>query len=249
MNTFFDSIVDIYDETRGFPEDTMDDVIDVMVKEIGIKRRVLDLGVGTARFAYPLQMQGINVVGLDLSSSMMSRARGKGTRNLILGDACIIPFSDSSFDHIISIHILHLVEDFDDALKEITRVGTGKLISVLFTKSDFNPMEEYKEALSLYGYDLYTPGPGEKGLKDTVKPHSIVPIPRFKSMLSIHERIKLLAQRKHSFALETPKEIHNDAIRYLRKNHEHQLDMHAATEIEVIIWRIKDILRYVDLYS
>ena len=112
---------------------------------------------------------------------------------------------------------------------------------MLFKKSDFNVIKEYKEALSYYGYPLIMSGVGEYELMDMVKPQSILPIPQFKSLLSIKERIKLLEDRKHTFSLDTPPEIHNDAIRFLRKKHEAHLEGHAKTQIEIVVWNISDL--------
>lgn len=240
MNSFFETISDIYDETRGFPQNTMSKVTEVLEGEIGNKK-VLDLGVGTGRFTHPLQKRGINVVGIDISDAMLARAQKKSVRNLVKGDVGRLPFPKSEFDVILSVHLLHLVEDTNSVLKEIKRVGTEKLISVLFKRSEFNVIEEYKEALSYYGYPLVTSGLGEYELKKMVKPKSILPIPEFKSLLPIEQRIKLLEDRKHSFSLETPPEIHNDAIRFLRKKHGSHLTKYAKTQIEIVVWRISDL--------
>jgi ubiquinone/menaquinone biosynthesis C-methylase UbiE len=237
MNTFFDTIVDIYDETRGFPKNTMNEIINALDEGIG-DEKVLDLGVGTARFTHPLQLKGNTVVGVDISLSMLGRARSKGAADLVIGDACHLPFKNSSFDIIISVHLLHLVEDSGMVLREVKRVGKGKFLSVLFKKSAFNVMEEYKDALSGYGYYLETPGLGEKELKVLAVPETIIPISEFESLLSIKERISLLEQRKHSYSMETPSDIHNDAIMYLKKKHENNLDDHAKTEVEIVIWDI-----------
>jgi len=237
MNDFFDMIVDIYDETRGFPSDTMNEIIDVLDKEIG-DGKVLDLGVGTARFAHPLKVKGNDVVGVDISNSMLCRARSKGLNCLVIGDACNLPFKKSAFDFVISVHLLHLVDDCARVLREIKRVGKGKLISVLYKRSEFNVMEEYTEALLGYGYCLTTPGLGEKELKNLVEPESVIPISEFNSLLSIKERIGLLEERKHSYSLETPVDIHQDAIKYLRKKQKDHMDDHAKTEVEIAIWDI-----------
>jgi hypothetical protein len=133
---------------------------------------------------------------------------------------------------------LHLVADCNAAIKEIKRVGKEKLISILFKSSDFNAMVEYREALSSYGYMLTTPGFREIELKKLVKPISIIPVSPFESLLPIKDRIGLLEERKHSYSLNIPIEIHNDAIRYLRKKHQNRMDDHAQTEVEVAIWDI-----------
>jgi ubiquinone/menaquinone biosynthesis C-methylase UbiE len=240
MDPFFDMIADIYDETRGLPKDTMDEITNILADEIGNKK-VLDIGVGTGRFAFPLQRKGIDVVGVDLSRSMMKRARKKGMWNLVFGEACELPFSDLSFDFVLSVHLLHLVEDSGAVLREIKRIGKEGLISILFKRSEFNALEEYKRALSFYSYPLTVPGFREHELKRLVKPVKTIPVSPFESLLPIKERINLLENRKHSYSLETPEEIHNDAIRFLKKKHENQVDKHAEVEVEIAFWNIPDL--------
>jgi ubiquinone/menaquinone biosynthesis C-methylase UbiE len=240
MDPFFDMIADIYDETRGLPPQTMDEIVTILEGEIG-QKNILDLGVGTGRFAYPLQKRGIDVVGIDLSQSMMKRARKKGMWSLVFGDVCHLPFSDLSFDFVISVHLLHLVQDCSAAIREIKRVGKEGLISVLFKRSEFNALEEYSRALSFYSYPLTVPGFREHELAKLVKPVSVIPVSPFESLLPIKDRINLLENRKHSYSIETPPEIHNDAIRFLKKEHGDHMDRHAEIEVEVALWRISDL--------
>jgi ubiquinone/menaquinone biosynthesis C-methylase UbiE len=241
MSSFFDSIAPIYDETRGLPKVTMDEVVGVIAGELKGNKKVLDLGVGTGRFAYPLQERKVYVVGVDLNLAMLSKARSKDLENLVIGNACALPFKDDTFEAVISVHLLHLIENYQTALKEISRVGTSELISVLYTNSDFQVFDEYKNAVVHFGYDLETPGFGERGLKEKIKPAKVMTIEPFKSLLQIEERIKLLENRKHSYTLKTPEEVHNKAITLLRNKFADHLNDHAKSEIELAVWNMVDI--------
>jgi ubiquinone/menaquinone biosynthesis C-methylase UbiE len=241
MHQFFDSIVDIYDDTRGLPKDTMTAVIDAMIDELKDCERILELGVGTGRFAGPLQRRGLDVVGIDISSAMLGKARSKGLEDLVMGDACSLPFKDSSFDSIISIHLLHLVEDCENAIREMKRVARKELLSVLYTRSDFEAMEEYKEALNKCGYYLRLPGILEKRIKDFVHPKREIQITPFEDMHTIRERLRLLEERKHSYTTSVPAQFHECGIRYLREKFHDRMDSHYSSEIELVSWDLTDL--------
>jgi len=73
---------------------------------------------------------GADYTGADLSLPMMEVLRRKiatipeGARRLklALADAMALPFADASFDVIIMIHLLHLVSDWRETLRECRRV-------------------------------------------------------------------------------------------------------------------------------
>ncbi|MEE9150380.1 MAG: class I SAM-dependent methyltransferase [Thermoplasmata archaeon] len=241
MSSFFDTIADIYDETRGLPKQTMKEVIEVMTDVLKDCRKVLEIGIGTGRFAEPLQRKGVEVVGIDISRPMLNKAQLKGLDRLIMGDACSLPFKDSSFDSIISVHVLHLIENCNKALSEIKRVGKGELLSVLYTKSDFEVIEEYREALSRSGFSLKLPGITERDIKKRIPPKREVKIEAFEEMFTIREKLRLLEERKHSYTLETTPGIHKRAIRYLENKHADKMDEPFKSEIEVVFWNIADL--------
>jgi ubiquinone/menaquinone biosynthesis C-methylase UbiE len=241
MRSFFDSVADIYDETRGLPKVTMDEIIDIMVEQLRNCERVLDLGVGTGRFADPLNRAGINIWGVDISQTMLKKAQNKGLGNLILGDACVLPFKDSSFDSVICVHVLHLVESCGVVLREIKRVGGTTLLSVINKNSQFNALNEYRNALSECAYNLKHPGIREVGLKEILPPKKEIPIKPFQDVKSIGERLELLQERKHSYTQNTPHEAHELAIAHLKSKHHEKLNLHSLNEVEVVVWDIRDL--------
>ena len=89
--------------------------------------RVLDVGIGTGLSlnCYP---RGCEVVGIDLSSSMLKKAEKKknehGLDNVSLHemDACELEFEDNSFDHVIATFVISVVSDPVKALSEMKRV-------------------------------------------------------------------------------------------------------------------------------
>jgi len=67
----FDRLAEIYDKTRGLPHVTMEKVVRVLVNGLKECGNILDAGVGTGRFAKPLQDLGFKVVGIVVSTTML----------------------------------------------------------------------------------------------------------------------------------------------------------------------------------
>lgn len=100
--------------------------------------RVLDIGCGTGLFARRLvtERSDIEVVGLDLSEGMLSKARtncsGFDRIRLVQGDSEQLPFDDSSFDVVTCVHSFHHYPHQDQVVREMYRVlrPDGQLLIV-----------------------------------------------------------------------------------------------------------------------
>jgi len=92
---------------------------------LGPGRRALEIGCGTGVFLERAAASGAQIVGLDLSSDLLRRARERlgGTPNVALwcGNAERLPFSDASFDAVYGSSVLHHL-DVGAALCEVRRV-------------------------------------------------------------------------------------------------------------------------------
>jgi ubiquinone/menaquinone biosynthesis C-methylase UbiE len=124
----FDNISEIYDSTRRAATEAE---VKAVSSELSGCHTILDVGIGTGRFAKPLSDLGFEIVGIDISRKMMSKARQKGVRNLILADAHDMPFKDGSFDASIIIHVLHLIPDWLNVAREMGRVTKNKVAALL----------------------------------------------------------------------------------------------------------------------
>jgi ubiquinone/menaquinone biosynthesis C-methylase UbiE len=128
----FDRASSFYDATRSLPPGVAEQVRDQIARCTGAGRntRFLEIGVGTGRIALPFVQIGADYTGADLSLLMMEVLRkklaampeGPGRLKLALADAMALPFADASFDVIIMIHLLHLVSDWRQTLRECRRV-------------------------------------------------------------------------------------------------------------------------------
>jgi SAM-dependent methyltransferase len=84
---------------------------------------VLDLGCGAGMLA-PLRRKGVALTGLDLSEECALAARRNGYDLTCAAELTSLPFSDDSFDYVVSLDVLGHVEfrDKDAVLSEVARV-------------------------------------------------------------------------------------------------------------------------------
>jgi phosphatidylethanolamine/phosphatidyl-N-methylethanolamine N-methyltransferase len=95
---------------------------------IGEQDRVLDLGIGTGVSLNFYPDRG-RIIGVDLSSGMLKQARKKiqerGLRHATVfqADAMKLPFGDDTFDHIFISHVISVVSDPYQLVREAQRVA------------------------------------------------------------------------------------------------------------------------------
>ena len=130
---------------------------------VGPGSRVLDVATGTGAQAVAFAETGAEVVGIDLSESMLRIARRKsGCRNVTLGvaDARELPFEDARFDVCCVSYGLHEmpVSVRQQALLEMARVTkrNGKLVIVDYALPE-NPIASklVYHLVKLYERDNY----------------------------------------------------------------------------------------------
>lgn len=122
-NRNFDPVAHIYDETRRLPEPVLAHGIPAILEVAGPGARILEPGTGTGRMAVPLLERGADVVGVDISLSMMARQRAKTNRaKLACASVMSLPFEDHQFDAVLTAHVLHLIPTWQNALAEFRRV-------------------------------------------------------------------------------------------------------------------------------
>ncbi len=90
-------------------------------------QKVLDVGCGTGVMGLLLAEMGHQVTGIDLSETMMAKAREKADAqklsiDLMAGDAEHLPFNDASFDVVVNRHLVWTLPHPEIALKEWNRV-------------------------------------------------------------------------------------------------------------------------------
>jgi malonyl-CoA O-methyltransferase len=84
-------------------------------------RVVLDAGCGTGRYTRLLAALGARVIGVDLSSAMLGRARNLELP-LVRGDMCALPLGTASCDVVVSGLAIADVSEFARVAREWARV-------------------------------------------------------------------------------------------------------------------------------
>src|SRR6185436_1629134 len=121
----FDRAAGYYDATRGMPEPLATHGIAAILQHLQPRpgALLLEVGTGTGRISLPLLARGANLMGCDLSSKMLARQRDKNaTVRVAQADAARLPFAAAQFDGLLTIHVLHLMSEWRQALREFRRV-------------------------------------------------------------------------------------------------------------------------------
>jgi ubiquinone/menaquinone biosynthesis C-methylase UbiE len=132
MATLYDAW---FDTPLGQTVDEMEKDLLYHLADLRPSERILDVGTGTGHFALDLAERGGMVVGVDLSRSMLTVARGKDpSARLVRGDAAALPLRDMAFDLVFSVTMLEFVARPQQAVSHLWRVvrpGGRLVIGVL----------------------------------------------------------------------------------------------------------------------
>ena len=106
--------------------------------------RVLEVGVGTG-LSLPMYPHDVRVTGIDVSRDMLAKARARATAKeldnveaLLEMDAEAMAFPDASFDKVVAMYVVSVVEDPARLLEELHRVckPDGEIFLVNHVRSD-----------------------------------------------------------------------------------------------------------------
>jgi len=185
-------------------------VVDALESKLRGHGRVLDAGVGTGRFAGPLRDRGLDIVGLDISKEMLSKARSKSILNLVRGELATMPFSNRAFESCLMIHVLHLVDNPSGLLSEIGRVCTSKVLSLVETSD----VESVRESYIRLRTELGSPWSGisERNLATLVPPSKMKEIVSYSGETKADDDIAYFSERLSAVTWDVPNEIHEKVI-------------------------------------
>lgn len=239
MGISFDRVADKYDATRGYPENIMRDILEALDDELRKEDLILDAGMGTGRFAAPLQAKGYQIVGIDIAARMIKKAQEKGVDNILRADLVALPFQDLAFDKTISIHVLHLIKNWKNALVEVGRVTKEEFISVAFNKED-SPAQEirnaYDRACEELGHPVRHPGMRERELPDVLQPDNVRPIVIHEHPVDVRSLIQEFETRTYSSQWTVPQDIHEEAIELLKEQFGDLEHVQGIERISLIVW-------------
>ncbi|MFQ6107186.1 MAG: class I SAM-dependent methyltransferase [Thermoplasmata archaeon] len=236
----FDKVADEYDETRSLPEDAMKRVLAALCEEMSGGKSVLDIGSGTGRFALPLSKKGFHVIGIDISKKMIQISGSKGFSRCVTGDASFLPFKNRSFDFALANHILHLLEDWKNAVSEIKRVVRASLLAVIIEKESGWFKDGYDDLLQKRGYETREPGVGAKGLSERIPPKAI----RHSASVTITQSADVLLDRLErrcfSTQWEVPEDIHHEAVAAMRARYGGK-KLENSYDLFIYVWDTADL--------
>lgn len=235
MRISFDRVAQVYDKTRGLPDRVMKRLIERLAEELSGSKTILDAGVGTGRFSEPLMDLELNVVGIDIAKEMMKKAVKRSVNKLLLGDVVFLPFRDDSFEVTISVHLLHLIVEWKEALKEICRVTRRTMISMDYRYK--NPIRmAYNRLLKSHGYEPRRVGKGEWELKGIIKPSKSLFVASFD--IDANETLTYLGQRVYSSQWELPKDVNDKIVCELKERFADKL---IPQELQLLVWDMEDL--------
>ncbi len=95
--------------------------------ELNGQKNLLEIGCGSGFITkYIANKYGGEVTGIDIDPRQIELAKEgsayRGNISYLEGDATNLPFKDNKFDIVISVGVLHHIENWLDALKEMKRV-------------------------------------------------------------------------------------------------------------------------------
>jgi ubiquinone/menaquinone biosynthesis C-methylase UbiE len=234
VGTEFDRISEIYDSTRRAATEAE---LRSISSELTECQTVLDVGVGTGRFAKPLSDLEFRIVGIDISLKMMSKARKKGVLNLVLADAHNMPFKDRSFDASIIIHVLHLIPDWRIVVQEMGRVTRKKVAALLTNRhrewnnptnmqgrqqTTIPPFQElwirYAQLREEMGYPIRRNRrmwQNEEEIRSEFPPMKLVKVSDEVVVMSIGDLIQRFQLRSYPMLQNIPNDVHDKIIKRL----------------------------------
>jgi ubiquinone/menaquinone biosynthesis C-methylase UbiE len=97
---------------------------------------LLEVGCGTGHFTRWFDAQGLQVVGMDISTPMLAEAVRLDNLPYVQGNALSLPFSNNAFDIVVFITTLEIINKPVQALAEAFRVSRyGLILGVLNRQS------------------------------------------------------------------------------------------------------------------
>jgi SAM-dependent methyltransferase len=239
----FDRVADVYDATRSLAPDLMAKLVSGVSREVRAGATILDVGVGTGRFALPLAKKGFRVTGIDVSRLMLTKAREKGVKSLLLGSAQSLPMKDRVFDYSIFVHFLHLVDDWASAVREIGRVTDDSVLSIVQRVQGTRLRLMYIDIREGMGYPWPRLKRGDEQLADFVKERKRVMLAQYTDTVDLEEELGDFQRRLHSSTWDLPDDVHSRIIREMRMRLEGS-PVQRSHEFFLLSWNPADLARF-----
>lgn len=238
----FDRVSDIYDATRGLPSSVSEQVTNYILNLVSATpdTTFFEAGIGTGRIALPIVERGYSYTGVDISEKMLDELRHKlqgvpHQLTLLKADATTLPFDDNSFDVALTVHLLHLIPAWRQALAEIrrvlkpegiylyshSRINSGSSDEFDVNPGRFNFEQRWQAILADYGHLVTRYGATAKEVVDALSEQSAtletVVAAQWRVELTAGEMLNRYENRIYSSSWQVPDDIFFPAIRDLRE--------------------------------
>jgi SAM-dependent methyltransferase len=120
---FFDDLA-VHGEYDVFREDGYRRIIerfDALCPQLN-DEQLLEIGCGTGAVTKRIKAGRASIIGVDVSTVSLNRARDLTGRPMIAADASSLPFDNDKFDTVLLSGVLHHMPDMKSAIKECCRV-------------------------------------------------------------------------------------------------------------------------------
>jgi len=111
--------------------------------------RVLDVGAGTGIAGSDALRRGASVVATDYAAGML---RHNVDREVVVADACSLPFADASFDLVLAAFLVNHLDEPAVGLREFRRVAPAVLTSTFHESWDHPAKTVVDEAMAEAGF-------------------------------------------------------------------------------------------------
>src|SRR5712691_2850753 len=145
QHALYRAVAHEYDDV--FPRHVAEHYIDKrtgLIKELlPMGGLVLDVGCGTGQLGSAIANQGFDVFGVDLSASMVARARDRGLIGTFAGITTALPFASESFDLALTVATLHHLETPERVATTVREMGRVVRHGGFVVLWDHNPAIPY----------------------------------------------------------------------------------------------------------
>ncbi|HUV61716.1 MAG TPA: class I SAM-dependent methyltransferase [Thermoplasmata archaeon] len=244
----FDRIADRYDETRAYADGVSRLIAEALDEELTTDCTILEVGVGTGRTGEPLRAHGFDIVGVDISTGMLSHARSKGFVDVALADAITLPFIDDAFDHVLSVHVTHLISEWRTALSEMARVASEKIVSIVTEREDCDTeamRRAYEGFCADAGHAIRHPGMMESELAEVIMPVRKTILAENVADVDTTDAIARYRERTFSDLWNVPDEVHERAVKSLEERYAGVERLERRERIVMMVWTVRDIEEFV----
>jgi len=161
----FDGVMNMYDVRRR-----QDIIFNEFLSQDISGKLILDAGCGTGWFSKEAVLRGANVVSLDVGENLLKITAQKCQSKGVVASALALPFSNNTFDIIISTEVIEHTPDPLETVKEMSRVlRHDGLLALTVPNKIWHPAIVIANILKIRPYEGYENWVGWRELKNALQ--------------------------------------------------------------------------------